>query len=649
MNCPRCDSPAETQALQQFGGVCPKCLLEFAAEKDAPAFPNLEIQSTLGQGGMGVVYKAIQQPLGRTVAVKVLSPQFAADPAFVERFTREAKALAQLSHPNIVSIHDFGVHDGVPYLIMEFVDGTPLRKMMAAGKLTPERALEVVPQICDALHYAHSRGVVHRDVKPENVLVDREGRVKIADFGLAKLAEAEQTRITRTNAVMGTPHYMAPEQIENPSSVDHRADIYSLGVIFYEMLTGELPLGRFKAPSERASVDRRFDPVVLRSLEKEPDDRYQSAGEVKEHVSRIGSIPGDGPPAIRWPRRGRGAALVAAAIGGLIVALSYGSQMTSSTQIRTETISLGAFDPWIRHVTVTEPGRSSFARWNVDILSGSFLGVVVFVAALLGLVREARRRRTWEAAAGGPRRSPLAHAAGILLVMGVGCILVAMFLVPVHLLQVAEILFIVGCALLIATLVVSVKGLLHDLFRRGLGGRVFAAFGGAIAVLVLLAVLLLAGGSRSESPPALMPSVTRPPSPVAVPAIVRLEDAWPGRGDLPSGLEYERETEGDEARKQAEQLLFPKEVAGDCASMRYALVRQGRVQMLGFEFKSEYARRRWENDPRYQEYVDAWGKIPQGLSMILLNSGDSPEARAAADLIRTSIYSRMEKGYPRNR
>jgi tRNA A-37 threonylcarbamoyl transferase component Bud32 len=296
MNCPRCDSPAPTGTLQQFGGVCPKCLLDFAEEQDAPSFPGLEIESLLGQGGMGVVYKARQKHLGRTVALKVLSPQLAADPPFVERFTREAKALAQLSHPNIVGIHDFGVHDGVPYLVMEYVDGTPLRKLLAAKKLAPERALEIVPQICDALQYAHSRGVVHRDIKPENVLLDREGRVKIADFGLAKLAAADETRITRTNVLMGSPSYMAPEQVEKPHAVDHRADIYSLGVVFYEMLTGELPIGRFKAPSERAAVDRRLDPVVLKSLEKEPDERYQSAGEVKEHVTRLESAP---PPVER--------------------------------------------------------------------------------------------------------------------------------------------------------------------------------------------------------------------------------------------------------------------------------------------------------------------------------------------------------------
>ena len=294
MNCPRCNGPASEETLREFGGVCPKCLLAFSEEKDAPAFPSLEIVEMIGQGGMGVVYKAVQKSLGRTVALKVLSPQLSTDPEFVERFTREAKALAQLNHPNIVAIYDSGIHDKVPYLVMEFVEGKSLRQLLAAKELTAPQALELVPQICDALYYAHAKGVVHRDIKPENILLDAAGRVKIADYGLAKIASLDQPRITKSNVAMGTPHYMAPEQIERTGEVDHRADIYSLGVVIYEMLTGELPLGRFKPPSERAEIDRRLDRVVLKSLEKEPADRYQSANEVKAQIARLDQAP---PPA----------------------------------------------------------------------------------------------------------------------------------------------------------------------------------------------------------------------------------------------------------------------------------------------------------------------------------------------------------------
>jgi serine/threonine-protein kinase len=178
-----------------------------------------------------------------------------------------------------------------------------LRQTLQAGKLEPRQALAIVPQICDALQYAHDEGVVHRDIKPENILIDKKGRVKIADFGLAKLlrpGEGPGVRgspytLTGSHQIMGTPHYMAPEQMERPQTVDHRADIYSLGVVFYEMLTGELPLGRFPSPSQKVQVDVRLDEVVLRSLEKEPERRYQQASEVKSDVEQISQSPP--PPA----------------------------------------------------------------------------------------------------------------------------------------------------------------------------------------------------------------------------------------------------------------------------------------------------------------------------------------------------------------
>jgi hypothetical protein len=172
---------------------------------------------------------------------------------------------------------------------MEFVDGTDLRRVLQAGELSPEEALSIVPQICEALQFAHDEGIVHRDIKPENILLDKKGRVKIADFGLAKLLgrPAAPYTLTADGHRMGTPHYMAPEQIEHPGQVDHRADIYSLGVVFYEMLTGELPLGRFAPPSKKVHVDIKLDEVVLRTLEKEPERRYQQASEVKTDVETI--------------------------------------------------------------------------------------------------------------------------------------------------------------------------------------------------------------------------------------------------------------------------------------------------------------------------------------------------------------------------
>jgi serine/threonine protein kinase len=276
-----------------------------ASDPLAPAeiarhFPQLEILVELGRGGMGVVYKARQKQLDRIVALKVLPPEAGRDPNFAERFLREARALAKLNHPGIVTVYEFGECGGLFFLIMEFVDGTNLRQLEQSHRLTPAEALAIIPKICDALQYAHEEGVVHRDIKPENILVDKRGRVKIADFGLAKLLgqTAADARLTRSNLMMGTPHYMAPEQMEKPLAVDHRADIYSLGVVFYELLTGELPLGRFQPPSSCGrgmQIDVRLDEVVLKTLEKEPERRYQQVSEVKTAVETVAQTP---PPAV---------------------------------------------------------------------------------------------------------------------------------------------------------------------------------------------------------------------------------------------------------------------------------------------------------------------------------------------------------------
>ncbi|HEY5909978.1 MAG TPA: protein kinase, partial [Verrucomicrobiae bacterium] len=231
--------------------------------------------------------------------LKILPLDTAGDPGFAERFTREARALAKLSHPNIVALYDFGRVDGLHYFIMEYVDGLNLRQLETAGKLSPQEALRIVPQVCEALQFAHEAGIVHRDVKPENILLDQKGRVKIADFGIAKILGGGQVRQTLTqNQVLGTPHYMAPEQVEHPHQVDRRADIYSLGVVFYEMLTGELPLGKFALPSRKVQVDVRLDEVVLHALEKEPDRRYQQASEVKTDVELIATGSAQANPAL---------------------------------------------------------------------------------------------------------------------------------------------------------------------------------------------------------------------------------------------------------------------------------------------------------------------------------------------------------------
>ena len=334
-NCTKCGAELPANAPK---GLCPKCLMKAGMKKSgkdkkgdpsdisnsdtgsatppggfvplkleqlAEKFPQLEIIELLGHGGMGAVYKARQKQLDRLVALKILPPEVGQNAAFAERFTREARSLAKLNHPEIVTVHEFGhTEDGLYYFLMEFVDGTDLRHIIQAGELTSNQALAIVPKVCEALHYAHKKGIVHRDIKPENILLDTEGNVKIADFGLARLLDRPTSAYTLTQSGqrMGTPQYMAPEQIEHPQEVDHRADIYSLGVVFYEMLTGELPIGLFAPPSKKVHVDVRLDEIVLHTLEKEPGRRYQYASEVKTDVE---TIAGKGRDAdIRYTREG---------------------------------------------------------------------------------------------------------------------------------------------------------------------------------------------------------------------------------------------------------------------------------------------------------------------------------------------------------
>jgi tRNA A-37 threonylcarbamoyl transferase component Bud32 len=324
--CPHCGAPLPEDAP---AGLCPICLVQAGVESGnspelssgevepanqptmkspagsgaafeplsiedlAPLFPHLEILGLLGKGGMGAVYKARQRGLDRLVAVKILSAEISRNPAFAERFMREARALARLSHPHIVAVYDVAEVHGLHSIVMEYVEGVNLRQTMQTAALTPEQALAIVPQICEALQFAHDEGIVHRDIKPENILIDKKGRVKIADFGLAKLVgqEAREQVLTATHQVMGTRRYMAPEQMLGSRAVDHRADIYSLGVVFYELLTGELPMGKFAPPSKRVHVDVRLDEIVLRALEQQPEQRYQQASQIKTDVELVTGMP----------------------------------------------------------------------------------------------------------------------------------------------------------------------------------------------------------------------------------------------------------------------------------------------------------------------------------------------------------------------
>jgi len=333
IHCPECGAPLAASAPR---GLCPACLLKRGLETNtvaparapapasrwlppsvdelAPRFSELEITQLIGRGGMGAVYQARQKTLDRVVALKVLPPEIGQDPAFTERFAREAQALAKLNHPHIVAIYDFGQRGDLFFFLMEYVDGMNLRGLLDSGHISPKEALAIVPQICEALQYAHDQGIVHRDIKPENILLSKQGQVKIADFGLAKLIGQSGRGVsplvsapsltrgetplplspTEAGAVMGTPQYMAPEQRDRPAEVDHRADIYALGVVFYQMLTGELPVGQFTPPSRKVQIDVRLDEVVLRALEKQPEKRYQQVSEVKTSVETIVATPAQG-------------------------------------------------------------------------------------------------------------------------------------------------------------------------------------------------------------------------------------------------------------------------------------------------------------------------------------------------------------------
>jgi len=253
----------------------------------AAMLPQYEIECMLGRGGMGVVYKGRQKDLDRVVAIKLLPAEMAADEQFVERFRREARTLAKLHHPGIVAVYEFGqTVEGHLFFVMEYVAGTDLRRLMKTQNLDSGQALAVVSQICEALRAAHEQGVIHRDIKPENVLVTESGQIKLADFGLSRPTEEDASRrFTMTNMVMGTPDYMAPEQ--RSGQADHRADIFALGVMLYEMLTGQVPRGAFDLPSRKLQVDVRIDEVVVKALQEEPERRYQNVAEMKTDVETI--------------------------------------------------------------------------------------------------------------------------------------------------------------------------------------------------------------------------------------------------------------------------------------------------------------------------------------------------------------------------
>ena len=259
-----------------------------------------EIGEVLGYGGMAEVFRGRDTRLSRDVAVKVLRTDLARDPSFQMRFRREAQAAASLNHSAIVAVYDTGEESAIPYIVMEYVEGHTLREVLQHGRLTVQRSLEITADVCAALESSHRSGIIHRDIKPGNVMLTREGVVKVMDFGIARAITGSAATMTQTASVIGTAQYLSPEQARG-ETVDARSDVYSTGVLLYELLTG-LPPFRGDSPvavtyqhvREDPQPPSRLDPdippdvdaIVLKALAKNPGNRYQGAGEFREDLTR---------------------------------------------------------------------------------------------------------------------------------------------------------------------------------------------------------------------------------------------------------------------------------------------------------------------------------------------------------------------------
>jgi serine/threonine protein kinase len=243
--------------------------------------PQFKFEKLAACGGMGAVYKAYQESLDRRVAVKILPPEFGAEQGFADRFKIEARAMAKLNHTNIVGVYDFGITGGGHlYLVMEWIEGQSLHDLIHKGSLSLRKATNLAMQLCEALSFAHEHQIIHRDIKPGNIMVNDADHVKVADFGLARpnTGEAEEEN------PFGTPDYAAPE-IRGGSVVDHRVDIYAAGVVLYEMLTGTVPGDPRRSVTEFAKVSTRWDEIIDKATHPDPGKRYQDAGEFRAYIN----------------------------------------------------------------------------------------------------------------------------------------------------------------------------------------------------------------------------------------------------------------------------------------------------------------------------------------------------------------------------
>ena len=256
-----------------------------APDKTKIKIGDYVLTGKIGQGGIAEIYRARQESLGRDVAIKILSANMISDADIVRRFENESLLIARLNHPNIVHVIDKGKAGGRFYFVMEFVDGTSLREVIDSPKIPIGTKLDMIVQVCKALDYAHKNGVIHRDIKPTNILIDRQGNARVADFGIAQSVGATDMEMTSSDVIMGTLSYMSPEQKVSSTNVDQTTDIYAMGIILYETLVGKKPQGHFKLPSEiNPQISKAFDTIILKCLAQEPKDRYQSAVEMKDAI-----------------------------------------------------------------------------------------------------------------------------------------------------------------------------------------------------------------------------------------------------------------------------------------------------------------------------------------------------------------------------
>ena len=254
----------------------------------APLFPGYEIQALIATGGMGAVYRAVQKSLDRNVALKILPVEFSEDAEFCASFEAEAKAMARLNHPNLIGVYDFGSAEGMLYIVMEFVAGQSLSHTVHGHMMAPSEAIRLASAICGGLAHAHYNHIVHRDIKPSNILIDQEGQPKIGDFGLA---HPLGRKVQDSDTIYGTPGYTAPEVLEAPDSVDQRADVFSVGVLLHELLTGKMPSEDQRPASVICGCDPRFDTIIRKATMPAPAARYSDIGELARDLKEIAKSP----------------------------------------------------------------------------------------------------------------------------------------------------------------------------------------------------------------------------------------------------------------------------------------------------------------------------------------------------------------------